>query len=226
MLRCGIVDDDEFTRTLLSGFIDRTNGLALAGSWADPVEALGANLERTADVLFLDVEMPSLNGLDFAEIVGRDVVVVLISGGAEYAAKGFDLAVADFLLKPFTYSRFLQAVQRARVRRDDAAGLNGPIFLRINRRMISVDPADILRVEASADYIVVHTSEGKHVVHTTMENVARVLRPPDFIRIHRSHIVRTDRIVDIELKNLVVGQDVIPIGAKYRPALETSISWI
>jgi DNA-binding LytR/AlgR family response regulator len=220
-IRCVVVDDDEIFRTVLERYIRQTEGLELLGTCASAIEA--ANLVRRLrpHLLFLDVEMPEMTGLELVRALDGQTEVILVTGKRDYALDAFDLSAADYLLKPIDYGRFLRSVEKVRVRlaSRQPESISDAIFVRDGNRRVRLDLKEIHRVEAQGDYVLVHTPAKKHLVHATMKAIEEMLPGSDFIRVHRSHIVRLDRIVDVEETNLVVGRDVIPVGASYRATL-------
>jgi len=221
IMRCMVVDDDELSRRVVERFVERCDGLELAGAHHSAVDAANALGRGGIDLLFLDVEMPGMTGIELAESLQDGPPVVLITGKSEYALEAFDADVVDYLLKPIDYARFLKAVARVRDRQrsegeetDDSF-----VFVKIDGRLVRLELADIHWVEAQGDYVILHTPQKKHMIHSTMKSMEAKLPTAAFTRVHRSHIVRVDRIVDIEERTLVIGREVVPIGASYRAGL-------
>jgi DNA-binding LytR/AlgR family response regulator len=225
---CLVVDDDELCRTLLEHYIGQHDGLALAGTCASAVEAANVLAHAQIDLLFLDVEMPDMTGLEFLGSLSQRPQVVLVTSKEEYALQAFDVDVTDFLLKPVAYARFLKAVERVRERHDGpvpgedptvASDRSGHVFIKSGSRLIRLDLDAVEWIEAQSDYMLIHTGEKEHLVHSTMKAMEEKLSSDAFARVHRSFIVRIDRIDDIEDTSLVIGRKVIPIGASYRERL-------
>jgi two-component system, LytTR family, response regulator len=227
---CLIVDDDEFSRAVLEAYVQRTEGLVAVPSCARGGEAAAVLARQQIDLLLLDVEMPELSGLDLLSSLTDLPAVVLVSGSESYAVAAYEYAVLDYLVKPISYPRFMKAVQRARQRhaptsRPLAAEVEGRfVFLKTGKRLLKVALDDIVRVEARRDYAAVYIiGERQVLVHTTMTSLEAFLPLAEFVRIHRSHIVRLDRINDIESSLVTIGRTVLPLGAAYRSALEARI---
>jgi DNA-binding LytR/AlgR family response regulator len=250
-LRTLVVDDDPVSRRLIQRYVEQHDVLSLAGSCASATEAVSRLRAGNIDVVFLDVEMPEMTGLELARVLARarDAApqVVLVTGKPEYAVEAFDVAAIDYLLKPVQYARFLQAVERvvatraphapvaeatapagataARATASERADAGtGPtsrdvMFVRVDGRLVRIALREVHWVEAKGDYVVVHTQRKRYTVHATMRMMEAHLPVGDFARVHRSHIVRLDRIVDIEESTLVVEREVIPVGASYRGPL-------
>lgn len=219
-LRCLVVDDDPVARVVLERFIAQDNDLVLVGSCATALEAAAALRGTPVDVLLLDVEMPGMSGLELLDSLEHRFDTILVTGRQDFAVRGFEAGVTDYLVKPVSHARFLKALNRVRQRRSAGpAPRDRSIFVRVNRTLTRLDLTDITRVEADRDYVVFHTTRTTHRVRGTLQAVAKRLPPDLFVRIHRSHIVRLDRVVDFEHNSVVVGKDVVPVGAAYRSAL-------
>ncbi|MEM1114954.1 MAG: LytTR family DNA-binding domain-containing protein [Bacteroidota bacterium] len=238
-----VVDDDPLARELLQRFVERHDALALAGACADAIEA--DNTLQTAaapvDVVFLDVEMPEMSGIEWAETRGPDgPQVVLVTSEERYARAAFDVEATDYIVKPATYGRFLKAVERVRRRAMFAArpaaatpasgtaasgaaalgaSASGPLFVRVDGRLVRVDLADLAVVEAKRDYAMLCTDGGDLLIHSTMRALEARLPDDAFVRVHRSFIVRLDRIEDVEDGSVAVGRRAIPVSASRRRAL-------
>ncbi len=234
-MRCLIADDDALARAVLERYVSRVDTLTLAGVCTNALDAADLLVrERDAgtpiDLAFLDVEMPELTGLDLARSFGEDLQIVIVSGKEDYAPAAFDLAVADYLVKPVDYARFVRAVERARLLAADGAGgaepggapegalPDGPVFVRSAGRLVRLDLREVHRIEAQKDYVVFHTPERAVTVHTTMKALSERL-PGAFARIHRSAIVRLDRIEDASESAVVVGGLALPVSSTYRQEL-------
>lgn len=224
-MRCLIVDDDDLIRAVMENFVEQHDALTLAGSCASAIEASNFLAKHAVDLLFLDVEMPGMTGLDLVASLEQRPQIVMVTSKAEYAVEAFDVEVTDYLLKPVTYARFLKSVKRAQRNIEEAEQAAAPavddstVFIKSEGRLVKVTLSDIQWVEAQGDYVMIHTSEDRHIVHSTMKGMSNKLPEYDFARVHRSFIVRIDQIEDIEDASLVIGRKVIPIGASYKSKL-------
>lgn len=235
-LRALVVDDDPVSRALLARYVGQHDALRLAGVCESAVAAVPVLRGGEIDVVFLDVEMPEMSGIELVRALDRRPHIVLVTGKAQYAVEAFNVAVSDYLLKPVQYPRFLQAVERVvRARRADAPPevheapavaaippsntVRDVLFARVDGRLVRIPLREVHWVEAKGDYVLLHAPKMRYMVHTTMKTMEERLPPADFVRVHRSHIVRLDRIVDLEEATIVVERDVIPVGASYRDAL-------
>jgi len=222
-MNCLIIDDDPIARKTVEHCIARTEGLHLAGSCAGVTEALKIIKQQKTDLIFLDVEMPEMSGIDFLRTFREIPQIILITGKKEYAAEAFDYDVTDFLLKPIDYARFVKAISKAQtiagstqMNDDDSDGL---FIKKESSRFVRVALKEILYVEALADYVNIHTKEGRHTVLSTMKSLESRLPVKDFIRVHRSFIVRLDKIDEIEENAVNVGGKIIPVSRSHREEL-------
>lgn len=219
-LRCLVVDDDPLARLVLERYIAAEDDLMLAGSCTTALEAAAVLRDVPIDLLFLDVEMPGMTGLELLGAIERLPDVVLVTANREYAADAFEAGVTDYLVKPLTPARFLKAVARVRARLGRAARpADRWIFVRQERALVRLDLADVRRVEAAGDFVVIHTGKRSIRVAATMQEMTTRLPAGLFLRVHRSHIVRLDLVTDFEDNTLVVGAEVIPVGESFRAAL-------
>jgi DNA-binding LytR/AlgR family response regulator len=251
-IHCLIVDDDPTAQKLLTEFVERHAALQLADVCDGAIEAANVLTHQPVDLLLLDVEMPEMTGLELLENLDDPPAVVLITGSKEYAVDAFDLAVTDYLVKPVRYARFLKAIGRVQTELsssdastngtrpsdrttspspspDDADGLltrdhmPDHAFLKVGDRLVRVAFTDIQFIEAKGDYMLVSTVANQHMIHSTLKDLEEQLPPDAFMRVHRSYLVRLDRIEEINGDTLRIGDHQIPIGPSYREALINTI---
>lgn len=222
-MNCLIIDDDPVARKAVEHCISRTDGLQLAGSCGGVSDALKIIKEKKTDLIFLDVEMPEMSGIDFLRTFREIPQIILITGKKEYAAEAFDYDVTDFLLKPIDYARFLKAVSKAQtihgntqVEDNDSEGL---FVKKESSRFVRISLKDILYIEALADYVNIYTRDGRHTILATMKSIEARLPQKDFIRIHRSFIVRLDSIEEIEENSVNIGGKSIPVSRSHKEEL-------
>jgi DNA-binding LytR/AlgR family response regulator len=207
-MNCLIIDDDEIARKSVEHCITKTAFLNLVASCSGISEALDIIKNKSIDLIFLDVEMPEMSGMDFLRTFKDIPQIILITGKKEYAAEGFDYDVTDFLLKPLNKAQ--QIHQSMEVK-----GENGEDSLFIKKessRFVRLAFKDILYVEALADYVNIYTTEGRHTILSTMKAIETKLPTREFMRIHRSFIVRLDKIAEIEENSVSVGGKPIPVS--------------
>lgn len=230
-LRCLVVDDDPMSVQIVSTCIGNTPFLAAGATCGSAIEA--AELLRTQefDVLFLDVEMPLMSGLDLLRSLPDPPQVVLITSSHSYAVQAFEFAVVDYLLKPLSYPRFLQAANKVletlTAQRAAPAELELPLpasnadftFVKVDNKLVRVDFGDIFYVEALGDYVHLVTSRGKLIVYSTMRAIEEKFPPQCFVRVHRSFIINIDYVQALEDNSLLLKDKYIPIGQTYMRSL-------
>lgn len=225
-LRCLVVDDDPFSVQVVLNCIANTPFLTAAGSFTNPVEAAENLRTNPVDLLFLDVEMPVLSGLDLLRTLQHPPLVVLITSSKDYAVEAFEQAVVDYLVKPVSYPRFLQASQkalemaeRAAATASDAIETVAPdadyTFVKVDNKLVRVNFDDVRYVEALGDYVHVVTGQSKLIVYSTMKAVEEKFPASRFVRVHRSFIVNFNRIQALEDSAVVVEGKHIPVGQTY-----------
>jgi DNA-binding LytR/AlgR family response regulator len=226
-IRCIIVDDDRMSLRILQSLVEKTDFLSLVGAYDNALQAARALVEQEVDLLFLDVEMPDMTGLELIETLERKPQIIITTSKEQYAMKAFDHDAADFLLKPIeNYARFLKAVRKAmgNLRKPAAPTSAGAepvntVFVKVDSLLVSFNLKEVYYIEAYGDYVKIHTESKTFVVHTKLRTVEDTLPERDFARVHRSFIVRIDKIKNIDTSNLQVGTKIIPISNSYRPLL-------
>lgn len=220
LIRCIIVDDEHLAVMLLADYVEKTPGLQLVLRTTQVLDALQAVQEGRADLLFLDIQMPDLNGIQFMKIIRNSCRVILTTAYAEFALAGYEHDVVDYLMKPVTFDRFTAAVEKARRRLQPPAipvtALPDHIFIKTDHRIRKIDLAAIYYIEALRDYIAFHTSAGKVLSLESMRNMEQVLPPAQFIRIHKSYIINRQYIDYLERGRVVVNKVHLPVGDTYR----------
>lgn len=218
-LKCLIVDDDEMARATIEHFVDQTDFLEITAICEDALEATKVLKDTTVDIIFLDVEMPNMSGIDLLAAYDSLPYVILITSKSEYAVDAFEYNVLDYLLKPIKYPRFLKAVNKIKSDDEQVERINDDeVFIKTDLKYVKIRFSEIKFIEAMADYVVIHIGEVKHIVHSTMKGMEAKFPSDKFVRVHRSYIVNMDKLDSIENGNAVIGQVRIPIGASYKSA--------
>ncbi|SFQ27540.1 LytR/AlgR family response regulator transcription factor [Hymenobacter arizonensis] len=238
MLTCAIIDDDEINRLTLEHYIELAPHLKLEASLADGIAGLTFFREgNKVDVLFLDIEMPHLSGLELLRVLTDPPEVIITTSRQDFAVDAFELRVTDYLVKPFDFARFSQAVQRVQSRQVAAvpapppaaeSPANTDLFVKVNSRMVRINFDDVLYVEALSDYVNIVTAKHKYIVYTTLKALeTRLSTFPNFIRVHRSYLLNTQHIESIEdnMANLRGGH-FVPIGKSYQDGFYKSLQRI
>jgi DNA-binding LytR/AlgR family response regulator len=219
MINAIAIDDEAPALKVIENFCGRTEGIRLAGTFLRPRDALAWLVQSPADLLFLDIRMPSQSGLDLYKTLDPGPLVIFTTAHAEYAVEGFNVNAIDFLLKPFTIERFQQAVAKAAEYisfRQMPENHDDTLLIRADYSLIKVRTADILFVEAADDYLKIHQERRPPlIVRMTMKSLVSMLPASDFVRTHRSYIVALRRIDNVRNRTITVGDKNIPIGSNY-----------
>jgi len=229
VLNCIVVDDDEMSRRVVAHFIEKTKFLQLTKDFDNAIDAHKYLDEEHVDIIFLDVQMPEMSGMDFINTLEKDIEIILITSEEKYAVEAFEKKVTDYLVKPIEYARFLQAAQEAEknveIKRAETLARR-EFYVRTDSKIVRIPFRKILFVEALADYVIIQTDNKKHIVHFTMKGIANRLPEDEFVRTHRSYIVNLDRIEALEDNSVVMGEKYIPIGASYKDALLDRLNFL
>lgn len=221
-LNCMIVDDDEMSRLLVSKFVKETDFLNLSHVLEDTLEAQNILINEKhndVDLVFLDIEMPEMSGLELAKSLQNTYPIIFITSKKDYAIEAFEGDVLDYLVKPIEYPRFVKAATKAREHREKElllAEQEDHIFVKSDSRFVRIPYQDLFFVEALADYVIFNTVKGKFIVHHTMKGIEKRLPISMFSRVHRSYIINRGKINQIEDFNISITDKVIPIGASYK----------
>lgn len=225
-MNCIIVDDDEMIRLDLEEKINQTMTLNLVGSCSNALEASNLVMTQNIDLIFLDVMMPGMTGLEFIKTLSASrPELIMITSNKEYAAEAFDYDVTDFLVKPVAYDRFLKAVSKAKKNFDKKGTtintIDDHIFIKVSSRFVKLELKTIQYIEALADYVTIYTATDKYTIHSTMKGIEGVLPVNDFARVHNSYIVRLDKITAIEDNSISVNRVTIPVSRnRFKPLMQ------
>lgn len=218
-LRCIVVDDEPLSQEILEKYIGDTSQLSLECTCNDALEASVALQKKNIDLIFLDINMPRISGLQFIKSIPHPPMVIFTTAYPEYAVQGFEVDAVDYLVKPFPFDRFLKAVYKAidKAEQNNRENNGMPvIWLKSDKKINRVAVNDIIYVEAVGDYVRIKTGEGQLVVHETMNGILEKLEPYNFMRIHRSWIISLDKIDFIEGNRVCINKKDFPIGKAYR----------
>jgi len=220
-LKTVIIDDDLLTVELLKQYVEEAEGLTLAASFTDPVEAFGFLGREEADLIIVDMEMPRLRGLDLIGSLPRRPRVIIVSSHRDYAAAGFDLNVADYIVKPVTLPRFLQAVAKLKPEPEPEPAVAEPdvLYFKVDKKVVRLPVADIYYFESCKDYLKVHHRGGSLITYQSLTGIEEFLSKKIFIRIHKSYIINMLNVAYIEPVSVKIGDDTLPVGKNYRDEL-------
>ena len=233
-MNCILIDDDPVSVEQISILIEKTPSLELVKVFREAEKAMSYLKRNTVDVLFLDVNLPDISGLDMLKSLKDAPRTVLISGSSDHALEAFDLNVVDYLLKPVKYNRFLQSSEKVeeiilKEAEDHVpTGQKDYVFLKMNSKLHGVYTKDIVYVEAKADYALVALTDGKsYIVHSSMKKLETVLPELIFSRVHKSYIVNTKHVQLIKDNYITLGNDMeVPIGMAFKKSFIKKITVI
>ncbi|MEZ4883673.1 MAG: LytTR family DNA-binding domain-containing protein [Chitinophagales bacterium] len=227
-MQCIIVDDELMARKSLEKLCSRIPEVEVVQICENAEEALEVLEKKEIDLVFLDVEMPGLTGIELLDHVSVMPQVIFTTSKTEYAFEAFQYEATDYVQKPVRFPRLQQAVQKAIAiyektndnSIDESKGLNEEeIYIKDNNRYVRIKYDDMLYVEISGDYATIFTTKNRHIVHSTLKNMESKLPQNRFLKVHRSYIVNLNKIIDIEDNTLVVADKVIPISRSNKPIL-------
>ncbi|HBK31182.1 MAG TPA: DNA-binding response regulator, partial [Porphyromonadaceae bacterium] len=221
-----IVDDEPLALSLLESYVEKTPFLKLTGKYSNAVSAMNRIEEEQVDVLFLDIQMPEVNGMEFARSVSANTRLIFTTAFSEYALQGYKVSALDYLLKPFSYADFLTAAKKAlhwfemtSAGRNTSGDENeSGIFVKSEYKLIHILYDDILYIEGLKDYVKIYTeSAGRPILSLmSLKTMEEKLPKNRFVRVHRSYIIRKDKIESISKNRIIIGNRQIPIGDTYR----------
>lgn len=228
-LRCLIVEDEIMAMKSLTKLCEKMDRLDLVGTFDNGKDALAEIEKKSIDLIFLDIEMPEMTGIELLEQLSVTPQIIFTTGNKEYAYEAYEYDVTDFLKKPITQLRFLKAVEKAIFRQEQldaiaTASSKNEIYIRTDGRYVRVGYDDILFFENVGDYVKVITESGNHIIHGSMKSIDSRIQHPRFLKVHRSYIVNLDKVKDIEDNTLVIEKSVIPISRAHKPILMRTIN--
>jgi len=219
-MKCIVVDDDPVQREAIKSCISKVSDLDLVGVYPNAIEARLGLQKREVDLIFLDVEMPEMSGLEFLASFKDVPQVIMVTAKKHYAFEAYEYDVTDYISKPIDMDRFSSAVQRARYYEENLKKqeVENSLFIKSDGVLVKLNTEDILYVEALGDYIKVVTAEKRHIVHSTMKAFVAKL-PENFLRVHKSHIVNLDKVIKVEDNHVFLGEYEIPVSRNNKKLL-------
>ncbi len=224
MINCVIIDDEELARKLLETYVKKVAFLKWQGSFENPLDGLSFLKSNSVDLLFLDIQMPELKGTEFAELIAKSKTkVIFTTAYSEYALKGFELNVMDYLLKPITFKRFLSAVEKFPKKEFPDPISIKPIIIKSGYDFHKVSPQKILYIESDGEYVHYHLENGKKF--TANQSLSKLLSalPDSFLRVHRSYIVNGQKVSGMKGRKLQLRDINIPISDSYFEDVKSSL---
>lgn len=242
-IRCLAVDDEPLALDILANYIQKTPNLSLVATCTEPLEALSLIQQGKVDLLFLDIQMPTLTGIQFLRVMNGKCSTILTTAYSEYALEGYEYDVADYLLKPISFERFLKAVQKAvgqlavgslqssvgslqsSIAHENSEISSTPttnqqqldfIFVKTEYKIQKINLSDILYLEALKDYVSIYTTTERMLTLQTMKKMEEMLPSNRFVRVHKSYIVSLEKIETIERQRIFIGKNTIPVGDSFQ----------
>ena len=224
ILKCVAIDDEPLARECIANYIREVDFLQLTGTGSNPVELTRLMDEQKVDLIFLDIQMPVINGIEFLKMTQNPPMVIITTAYPSYALDGFQLDVLDYLVKPITFNRFFKAVSKAKDYHHllakstftDIGKAENYFFIKCDYKYERIYFKDILYVEAMQNYVTIYTSKGKYITLLYLKNVEQNLDRHSFIRVHKSYIASISKIESIENNEIIIQSFRIPISRNYR----------
>ncbi len=217
-INCIVIEDEPLALKKVSGYINRIDYLNLLSVFSNAIDAIGFLKTNATDLIFLDIRMKKLTGIQFLESLKSKPKIIITSAYDEYALKGYELNVSDYLLKPFTFDRFVKSVEKVYVDIIDKNLEQKPeyIFVKTEHRIEKVDLKNVLYIQGMKDYLQIVSEKKKIMTLQSFKNILEFLPTKDFVRVHNSYIVSIDKIDSIERNRIKIGEKFIPITDSYK----------
>ena len=218
MINCIIIDDEPLARKGLKEYINDVDFLNLVGEFDSPLKATGLLSSGEAQLLFLDIQMPKITGLEYFKTLKQAPPVIFTTAYPQYALDGFEVNALDYLVKPISFERFLKAVLKAkeyfevREKNITAAGASDYFFIKADNKLVKIMFDDVLFAEALQNYVIIHTKEKKFITYLTFKSMEDYLPADKFIKVHKSYIISAQKVDGIEGNDILIGQHYIPIS--------------
>ena len=223
MIKCIIVEDETLAQQVIESHLKRVERFELVGVCSNALEASTVLNKQEVDLIFLDIQLPGMSGLNFLRSLPNPPLVVLTTAYAEYALESYEFNVIDYLLKPISFERFSKTINKivdgrlfTQAAKEKDSGFADHIFIKSNSKFFKVNFSEIIYVEGMKDYLKVYTAEYKLITHQTMNDMEKILSPKQFIRVHKSYIVAVPYIKSIYGNSIELEKGTIPIGSSYK----------
>ena len=234
VLNCVIIDDEPLARECIANYVNEVDFLTLAGVGNNPLELIPLLEHHAVDLIFLDIQMPKMNGIEFLKATPRLPMVIITTAYPSYALESFQLDVMDYLVKPILFDRFFQAINKAKDYQSllnrssandqpDSALAANYFFIKCGHKFERIYFSDVLYIEALQNYVTVYTLKGKFITQLPLKTVERNLSGHPFIRVHKSYIVSIPKIEAIENNDIIIQTYRIPISRNYREQVMDSV---
>lgn len=218
MIKCIILEDEQAAQELLSTYIEKTSHITCLGVFESGVD-IPLNLLEDANLLFLDIQLPELDGISYVKSLQNPPKIIVTSAFSNHALDAFEIAVVDYLLKPFSFERFLKAVNRIKVSDDKSSNADKTHFIYADKITYKIRSSEILFIKAEVDYVKVVTSDREILVLDSLRNWNEILRDQGFLQSHRSYLVQLNAITSMSPDGLQLKRHALPIGASFKEEL-------
>ena len=233
-MNCIIIDDEEMARAIITQFADSLLDIKIVASFSNALEALKYLNQHQVDLIFLDIHMPNFSGIDFIRTLKKPPRIILVTSDTEFAIEAFEYdCIIDYLVKPITETRFLKALHKLHANTPKTTTAVEPVleqkhiteeasndfYINVDRRLIKIEFSAVTVIEAKGDYILIKTDTKNYIVHSTLKKIENKLPNELFLKVHRSYIINTKKIIDIEDNTVLIGKDIIPISRSKRAEL-------
>ncbi len=220
MINCLVVDDEPIAREGMMEYVRQVDYLNAVAQCKSAVEAAGMLRKSNIDLIFMDIQMPKLSGIEFVKALADPPLIIFTTAYSEYALEGFELDVVDYLLKPISFARFLKAAEKAQsylhARDKDVSISTDFFFIKCNGKIEKIIMADVIYIEAMANYVIIHTRHKKYITYLTFTGIAGQLPAQLFVRIHKSYLVAISAIQTIDGNEVITGSIRLPLSKNYR----------
>ncbi|MEP0985145.1 response regulator transcription factor [Ekhidna sp.] len=211
-IECCIIDDEPLARSGIEGYVEKIPYLKCIGMFSSAIDMLSQLDGLNPDLLFLDIQMPNLTGLEFLKSLKSPPKVIITTAYDQYALEGFELDVLDYLMKPIPFDRFLKAAEKAKGHFQNS---QDSFFVKTDKRTEKVRFDDLMYIESMQNYVILNTRSGKHIVHTTLKTMLNQLPESKFTQIHKQYIINNQSVDAIEGNQVVIGPVKLPISRTY-----------
>ena len=230
-MNCIIIDDEMMARAIIAQYVTSQTQIKVAEEFPNAIQAIKYLNENQVDVVFLDIHMPDFTGFDFIKTLKSPPKIILVTSDKNFAFEAFEFdCIVDYLVKPITEERFNKAIQKLNFRHlgsklteinkeIDTVKEANEFYVNIGNRLIKIDIPSVTLVQAKGDYIVIKTDATTYTVHTTLKKIEDILPDNLFLKVHRSYIINTKKIIDIEDNSVLIGKDVVPVSRGNKPEL-------
>lgn len=222
-INCLIIDDEPLAISVIESYLKEFSNITVTNVYNNPIDALPEIENEAIDVVFLDINMPQMSGLEFLHTLKRYPLIIITTAYKEHAIESYELDVLDYLVKPIPFSRFLKSVNKLTNRLISEKGESKVsnfnqephIFLKIDKKLVKIILKDILFIESLKDYIKLHTTTGNHIAHKSLSSIIDELPSENFIRVHKSYAIAIDKVKSIEGNLIEIDNKAIPMGRNY-----------